>query len=57
MEYTLYHATWCPFCRGFAPEFRRGLPDGGEYLLDDGVHLSNAGYAVWAVALEKIINA
>ncbi|MBL7031739.1 MAG: GDSL family lipase [Nitrospira sp.] len=28
-----------------------------EYLLDDGVHLSNAGYAVWAVALEKIINA
>ena len=35
MEYTLYHATWCPFCRGFAPEFRRGLPEGEEYLLDD----------------------
>ena len=27
-----------------------------EYLLDDGVHLSSAGYAVWAVALEKIIS-
>ncbi len=27
-----------------------------EYLLDDGVHLSAAGYAVWAAALEKIIN-
>ena len=26
-----------------------------EYLLDDGVHLSAAGYAVWAVALEKTI--
>ncbi len=35
MEYTLYHATWCPFCRGFAPEFRRNLPEGEEYLLDD----------------------
>ena len=27
-----------------------------EYLLDDGVHLSAEGYAVWAVALEKAIN-
>ena len=27
-----------------------------EYLLDDGVHLSGAGYAIWAVALEKTIN-
>lgn len=27
-----------------------------DYLLDDGVHLSNKGYAVWSEALEKIIN-
>ena len=27
-----------------------------EYLLDDGVHLSAEGYAVWAVVLEKAIN-
>jgi lysophospholipase L1-like esterase len=27
-----------------------------EYLLDDGVHISSAGYAVWAAALEKIID-
>ena len=27
-----------------------------DYLLDDGVHLSNKGYAVWAHALEEIIN-
>lgn len=26
-----------------------------EYLLDDGVHLSSAGYAAWAAALEKTI--
>ncbi len=26
-----------------------------EYLLDDGVHLSDKGYAVWAEALEGII--
>ena len=35
MEYTLYHATWCPFCRQFAPEFKTIIPEGGEYLLDD----------------------
>ncbi len=27
-----------------------------EYLLDDGVHISNEGYAVWARAVEEIIN-
>jgi lysophospholipase L1-like esterase len=27
-----------------------------DYLLDDGVHLSNRGYAVWSRALENIIN-
>ncbi len=26
-----------------------------DYLLDDGVHLSNQGYAVWADVLEEII--
>jgi len=26
-----------------------------EYLLDDGVHLSRAGYNVWANAVEKLI--
>ncbi len=35
MEYKLYNATWCPFCRVFAPEFKRQLPEGEEYLLDD----------------------
>lgn len=27
-----------------------------EYFLDDGVHLSDSGYAVWSGALEDIIN-
>ena len=27
-----------------------------DYLLDDGVHLSDEGYNVWSGALEKIIN-
>jgi lysophospholipase L1-like esterase len=27
-----------------------------DYLLDDGVHLSDRGYAVWSRALENIIN-
>ncbi len=27
-----------------------------EYLLDDGVHLSDKGYSVWSGILEKIIN-
>ena len=27
-----------------------------EYLLDDGIHISSTGYAVWAAALEKIID-
>ena len=27
-----------------------------DYLLDDGVHLSDKGYAVWSGALEKIID-
>ncbi len=27
-----------------------------EYLLDDGVHLSARGYAVWSEAIEEIIN-
>ena len=27
-----------------------------DYLLDDGVHLSDKGYAVWSEALEEIIN-
>ncbi len=27
-----------------------------EYLLDDGVHLSNKGYDMWYKFLEKIIN-
>ncbi len=26
-----------------------------DYFLDDGVHLSNKGYAVWSTAIEKII--
>ncbi len=35
----LFHATWCPFCRAFAPVFRR-LTGGGSYeplevVLDD----------------------
>lgn len=32
---------------------RKGAPI-KEYLLDDGVHLSNAGYSVWAAVLEDI---
>jgi len=35
MSYILYHATWCPFCRSFAPSFRNIMPDGEEVLLDD----------------------
>lgn len=34
-------------------------PDGKameELFLDDGVHLSNKGYAIWSKAMEKIIN-
>ncbi len=27
-----------------------------EYLLEDGVHISNEGYAVWSRAVEEIIN-
>jgi lysophospholipase L1-like esterase len=27
-----------------------------EYLLEDGVHVSNEGYAVWSRAVEEIIN-
>ncbi|GBE04534.1 GDSL-like Lipase/Acylhydrolase [bacterium BMS3Abin10] len=27
-----------------------------HYLLDDGIHLSNKGYAVWSEELEKVIN-
>ena len=27
-----------------------------EYLLDDGVHISNEGYKVWSRAVEEIIN-
>jgi lysophospholipase L1-like esterase len=27
-----------------------------DYLLDDGVHLSEKGYAVWADMLEMVIN-
>jgi len=27
-----------------------------EYLLDDGVHISNEGYAVWSKAVEERIN-
>ena len=26
-----------------------------EYLLDDGVHISNEGYAVWSKAVEEIV--
>ena len=33
---------------------RKGNPI-REYLLDDGVHLSAEGYAVWAVALKRTI--
>jgi hypothetical protein len=35
MRYILYHATWCPFCRSFAPKFRKMVPGGEEILLDD----------------------
>ena len=35
MRYVLYHATWCPYCRAFAPKFRDLVPDGEEVLLDD----------------------
>jgi thiol-disulfide isomerase/thioredoxin len=35
MRYVLYHATWCPYCRAFAPKFREMIPDGEEVLLDD----------------------
>jgi len=35
MRYVLYHATWCPFCRKFAPKFRSIVPEGEEVLLDD----------------------
>jgi lysophospholipase L1-like esterase len=27
-----------------------------DYLLEDGVHLSDKGYAVWARAVDEIIN-
>ena len=27
-----------------------------EYLLEDGVHISNEGYAVWSRAIEEVIN-
>jgi lysophospholipase L1-like esterase len=33
---------------------RRGMPV-REYLLDDGVHLTDKGYSVWAGVIEKII--
>lgn len=35
MRYVLYHATWCPFCRAFAPKYRKMLSEGEEVLLDD----------------------
>ncbi|MFW3146325.1 MAG: thioredoxin family protein [Thermoplasmatota archaeon] len=35
MKYVLYHATWCPFCRAFAPKYRNMLPEGEEILIDD----------------------
>lgn len=35
MRYVLYHATWCPFCRAFAPKFREMMPEGKEIILDD----------------------
>ena len=31
----VYSATWCPFCRVFAPKYRDILPEGEEILLDD----------------------
>ncbi|MBI5481836.1 MAG: thioredoxin family protein [Deltaproteobacteria bacterium] len=36
----LFHATWCPFCRAFAPVFRRLAPSAVGYqplevVLDD----------------------
>ncbi len=34
---------------------RRGMPV-KEYLLDDGVHLTDKGYSVWAGVLEEIID-
>ena len=35
MRYVLYHATWCPYCRAFAPKFREMMPEGEEVPLDD----------------------
>ncbi|MGA1848715.1 MAG: thioredoxin family protein [Thermoplasmatota archaeon] len=35
MRYILYHATWCPFCRSFAPRFRKMMTQGEEVLLED----------------------
>jgi thiol-disulfide isomerase/thioredoxin len=35
MRYVLYHATWCPYCRDFAPKFRELVPDGEEVMLDN----------------------
>jgi thioredoxin 1 len=35
----LFHSTWCPFCRAFAPVFRRLAPGAGyeplEVVVDD----------------------
>ena len=36
----------------FLDEKGRPVP---AYLLDDGVHVSNAGYRVWAAELEKLL--
>ncbi len=35
MRYVLYHATWCPFCKEFAPKFGEMMPEGEEVLLND----------------------
>ena len=34
---------------------KQGIPV-KDYLLDDGVHLSDEGYNVWSGVLEEIIN-
>ena len=35
MEYTVYHATWCPFCRAFMRYYKEMLPDGMDRIIDD----------------------
>jgi lysophospholipase L1-like esterase len=45
---------------GFVDLYGRFVDEKGrpvkEYLLPDGVHLSDKGYEVWAGALERIID-